>query len=342
MPSVAQNVHSTRRTVVTIGLDDRKEQSLRENHAQARERVRAGYHIHSSRSRKHLDAAFTPRPTVQNYQFRSWFLAGRSGAFQSRFWTSPVAQYPQIRRGLAHHSSPRNDEPSLAPPLQRCGQSEELHLAVERGTTLKSLPNFNVRIKSDAKGVPRFPVARLTSLVHEKYVEYNILRVVFPTSTSGEKHSKVFSHALKAVQTNPLLDDVKRLRIWNRHDTFTPYPLASIETEAARLFKFVGLLEELVLDVDDLRPFLSPFFDPLEFQVSSQSHAFPLIEKLTIAEQPHKSLRERRRMRGCHSWAREVTAHAGNTLRACNFPYEVSSRGDGGEAGTVGWCCEFL
>ena len=85
VPPVAQNVHSTRRTVITIGSDNQKEQSLRENHAQVRERVRAGHHIHPSRSRKRLDAAFTSRSTLQDYQFRSQFSAGRSGVFQSRF-----------------------------------------------------------------------------------------------------------------------------------------------------------------------------------------------------------------------------------------------------------------
>jgi hypothetical protein len=77
----------------------------------------------------------------------------------------------------------------------------------------------------------------------------------------GEKHSKVFSHALKAIRTYPLLSNVKRLRIWDRCDTLTPRQFSRIAREAAELFEFLDPLEELVLDVDNLRPFLSPFFD---------------------------------------------------------------------------------
>jgi len=59
-----------------------------------------------------------------------------------------------------------------------------------------------------------------------------------------------------------------------------------------RLFKLVAPLEELILDVDDLQPFLSPFFNLPEPQVLSQPHAFPLIKGLRISEQPEKLLDE--------------------------------------------------
>ena len=38
----------------------------------------------------------------------------------------------------------------------------------------------------------------------------------------------------------------------------------------------------------------------------------------------------------------EVTIYARRTLRARGFPHEVSSCGDGGEAGTMGWHYAFL
>ena len=119
---------------------------------------------------------------------------------------------------------------------------------------------------------------------------YRIIRCEDGESLLGDKYSRVFSHAFRAVQTHPLLSNIKHLQIWDRHGPLAPHQLAHIAREAARLFKFVGPLEELVLDVDDLGPFLSPFFDPPEFQVSSRPHALPLIKRLRIVEQPEKPL----------------------------------------------------
>jgi hypothetical protein len=109
-----------------------------------------------------------------------------------------------------------------------------------------------------------------------------------------EKHSQVFSHALKAIRTHPHVRNIKRLRIWdiwNRRGTLAPRQLRYIAREAAELFEFVGPLEELVLDID-LRPFLSPFFDPPELQASTKLGVFPSIKGLTITEQPEKPFDE--------------------------------------------------
>jgi len=106
------------------------------------------------------------------------------------------------------------------------------------------------------------------------------------------KHPKVISHAFKAIRTHPLLKTVKRLRIRDRHRFLTPHRPAGIAEETTRLFRLMGPLEELILDVDDLRPFLSPFFDPPKFQVLSQPHAFPSIKVLTIAERLKEPLDE--------------------------------------------------
>ena len=54
--------------------------------------------------------------------------------------------------------------------------------------------------------------------------------------------------------------------------------------EAAGLLEFVGPLEELVLDIDDLRLFLSPFLDLPESQVSMEYSPLPSIKGLIIAE----------------------------------------------------------
>jgi len=106
------------------------------------------------------------------------------------------------------------------------------------------------------------------------------------------KHPKVILHAFKAIRTHPLLKTAKRLRIRDRHHFLTPHRPAGIAEEATRLFKVMGPLEELILDVDDLRPFLSPFFDPPEFQVLLQPRVFPSIKVLTIAERLEEPLNE--------------------------------------------------
>ena len=126
------------------------------------------------------------------------------------------------------------------------------------------------------------------------------------------KHSKVISHAFKAIRTHPLPKALKRLRIRDRYHFLTPHRPAGIAEEATRLFKLIGLLEEWILDIDDLRPFLSPFLDSPKFQVLSQPHAFPSIKRVRC------------------------------TIRACGFPYEVPSCGHGGEAETMGRRCAFL
>ena len=111
------------------------------------------------------------------------------------------------------------------------------------------------------------------------------------TYSLGEKHSQVFSQASKAIREHPLLSNVKRLHIQDRHDFFTNHQLEGIAEQAAQLFKFVGPLEELILDVDDLRPFLSPSSDFREFHDLVQPGAFSLIKVLTI-KRSKKPLKE--------------------------------------------------
>ena len=100
----------------------------------------------------------------------------------------------------------------------------------------------------------------------------------------GEKHSQVFSQASKAIREHPLLSNVKRLHIQDRHNLLA-HQLEGIAEQAAQLFKFVGPLEELVLDVDNLRPFFSPSSDLV------QPGEFSLIKVLTI-ERSEKPLKE--------------------------------------------------
>jgi len=103
-----------------------------------------------------------------------------------------------------------------------------------------------------------------------------------PMFSYGWKYAEVFEHALEAIRTHPLLSNIKRLRIWDRHHFVNPRQLTSMAKEATGLFGFVGSLEELVLDIDDLQLFLS---DLPESQVSMEQSTFPSIKGLVIAEQ---------------------------------------------------------
>ena len=98
----------------------------------------------------------------------------------------------------------------------------------------------------------------------------------------GEWHSQGFSQALMAVRKHPLISNVKHLRILDRHIFLAPHHLARITSEAVQLLKSVGPLQELILDVDNLRQILSPFFD-LPESADMQPDAFPPIKELTIA-----------------------------------------------------------
>jgi hypothetical protein len=155
----------------------------------------------------------------------------------------------------------------------------------------------------------------------------------------GERHSKIFSHALRAIRTHPLASNVKRLRIWDTCGTPPLHQLGHVATEAARLFEFAGPLEELVLDID-LRPFLSPFFCLPELQVSTELGTFPSIKGLTITEQPEKPF-DGEYVAAIVAFARSQHMR-GVPFERVIFRTKVSSRGDGGEAGTMGWCCAFL
>ena len=109
----------------------------------------------------------------------------------------------------------------------------------------------------------------------------------------GEKHSEVFSLALETVRKHPLLSSIKRLHIRDRHLSLAPHQLSQIANQAMQLLKSLGPLEELVFEVDDLRPFLSPFFAVQEeIQGSMQPDAFPSIKGLTIAERFEEPLSE--------------------------------------------------
>ena len=156
-----------------------------------------------------------------------------------------------------------------------------------------------------------------------------------PAFPSGRKYNEVFERALEAIRTH-LLDNIKRLRIWDSHHLVNPRELVCMAKEAAGLLEFAGSLEELVLDIDDLRLFLSPFLDLPESQGPMEQRVFPSIRVLITVEHSKDPFDEER-----VAAIVEVTTYAGYALRACGFPHEVFC-GDGGVAGTMGSRCGFL
>ena len=101
-----------------------------------------------------------------------------------------------------------------------------------------------------------------------------------------ENHSEVLSHAFKAIRNHPLLSNVKRLRIRDRQLSY-PFPRAmGIADEAALLFKSVGPLEELNLDVANLPLYLAPFLHLLEFVEMEQPVISLSIKELAISHSP--------------------------------------------------------
>ena len=116
-------------------------------------------------------------------------------------------------------------------------------------------------------------------------------------STEGEiflenNQTRAFSRACMTIRNYLLLGNIRRLRIQDSH-IFLPYSqLARVAEEAIRLFTSMGPLEELSLDVVDLRPYLAPFLDLPEFQEMKQPDAFPAIKELTITERSKEPLQE--------------------------------------------------
>ena len=102
----------------------------------------------------------------------------------------------------------------------------------------------------------------------------------------GEWHAEIFSQASMTIRTHPLLANVKRLRIQDKYIAFDPDELAPIASEVRQLFKSVGPLDSLTLNVFDLRPYLAPFLDLPEFRDMDQPNVFPPVKELTIAQPP--------------------------------------------------------
>ncbi|KAF9652215.1 hypothetical protein BDM02DRAFT_3183927 [Thelephora ganbajun] len=108
----------------------------------------------------------------------------------------------------------------------------------------------------------------------------------------GQKHVRVFSQASKTIRNHPLLANVKRFLIQDSHAPLTSNQLTRVADEVGQLFRSIGPLEELTLDVVDLRPYLALSIDLPEFDDVKRSGAYPQIKELTIIERSQETIEE--------------------------------------------------
>ena len=165
--------------------------------------------------------------------------------------------------------------PEALPTLQT------VHIRIEAELLLGDTILPNVEISSVIQGESGYriaphmsrPSSRHASLLHEQDVKAQVPQEAFltwntidpqytastidkialgigydePTSELGWKYNEDFERALEAIQTRPLLSNVKCLHIWDRHRFYNPRRLTSMAIKAVGLFIFVGPLEELII-----------------------------------------------------------------------------------------------
>jgi hypothetical protein len=110
----------------------------------------------------------------------------------------------------------------------------------------------------------------------------------------GEKYVEVISRASRSIRDHPLLANIKHLRIHDRHTLsgLNYFPL--VTNEVGRLFKSMGHLEELTLDISDPGPYLFPFVQsPRHPRDVVQGYPRLQIKTLTIVEWFQNPLKER-------------------------------------------------
>ena len=105
-----------------------------------------------------------------------------------------------------------------------------------------------------------------------------------PRPTLQREYAEVFTQASKFIQSHPLLTKIRRLRVGDRHVLLSPNQLKRVANDIERLFKSLGPLDELTLDVSDLRPYFAPFIDPPKSHRMRQSFTYPKIAHLTVGD----------------------------------------------------------
>lgn len=107
-----------------------------------------------------------------------------------------------------------------------------------------------------------------------------------PRPSLPREYAKTFSLASMAIWSHPLLANVKRLRIQDRHLPLGLNRLKCVANEVRLLFKSFGPLDEMALDASDLRPYLVPFIDLPSFHRTRVTPTCLEIKGLTVANHP--------------------------------------------------------
>lgn len=101
---------------------------------------------------------------------------------------------------------------------------------------------------------------------------------------------QVFSWASSAIRNHPLLANVRRLRIQDKHIPLTEDQLKYVAENVGQLSGSLGPLDELALDVSDLRPYLAPFIDLPNVHSMRPTFVYPKIARLVVADQSPRTL----------------------------------------------------
>ena len=113
---------------------------------------------------------------------------------------------------------------------------------------------------------------------------FEIVQIIDDTYESdidlGELVFEAFSQGFKTIQAHPLLPSVKRLRIECRDLGLHGFQILPPVTEIERVFERVGLLDELIINSCNLRPYLAGF---AKLDNSEKPIVFPPIKQLTIS-----------------------------------------------------------
>ena len=104
-----------------------------------------------------------------------------------------------------------------------------------------------------------------------------------------QMYAEIFSQASTTIRTHPLLANVKCLRIRDKHMAIYFAKITQIASAIEQLFKPMGPLDTLTLDVIDLQPYLAPFLRPSGFRGMGRRYWFPPVKELTIVLPPQAS-----------------------------------------------------
>ena len=111
-----------------------------------------------SRSCQHSGTALATRSAIQVPRFYLRLLAKHPEVLRSHLWTTPISPHSQ-------NQCSQYDGPSLAPPLQRCDQLEELLLALRGVSFLNHFAFRNLTTFEFTAASGGFPISQLLNFL---------------------------------------------------------------------------------------------------------------------------------------------------------------------------------